>query len=266
MKDKTIRVCIDRVIESLRSFIEKHDEYSHEVRNINTSNGQPDENSIIGYYRKMTFDIPNSTHKKLEITYTCTDKDTINLDVKSVFESPNSNSINDVYNKDLNSEVDVYNSVINISAVLASSLKSEVAKVSPIDIMIMNNMSYFVGYNYQGITDNIIKTIESVADQFQPNSKDVIIDQINQMDNELMRKIFATEHIVISIGMKNLIFYAPRRTIVNIKFSMKPDEVNNDLLYECKVDALQLNDPLANEDIMTDPISVLLKNASINNR
>ena len=53
---------------------------------------------------------------------------------------------------------------------------------------------------------------------------------------------------------------------MNISFSMKPDEVNNDLLYECKVDALQLNDPLANEDIMTDPISVLLKNASINNR
>ena len=75
-----------------------------------------------------------------------------------------------------------------------------------------------------------------------------------------MKKIFSTEHIVLSMGKKNLIFYAPRKTLVNIIFNLPPNKDNVD----CKVDVLSLHDPLINEDIMKDPITVLLKN-SVNN-
>lgn len=237
------------------------DKYCHEIKNICTMKGEdsPNDNQI-GFYSRASFDIPNSTYKRLEITYTIQEEDLVILDIKSIFETNNSNSINDVYNKELHSFPDIFNSILDINKILEDALKNEVSKISPIDIMILHNMSYLVGYNYQGITDNIIQTIESVANQYQSDSKDKILDQINMMDNELMKKIFSTEHIVLSMGKKNLIFYAPRKTLVNIIFNLPPNEDNVD----CKVDVLSLHDPLINEDIMKDPITVLLKN-SVNN-
>lgn len=232
--------------------------YSHEIKNICTMKGEDTLNEIqIGFYSRISFDIPNSTYKRLEITYTVQEEELVTLDVKSIFKSSNSNSINDVYNKELFSLPEIFNSVIDIDRILEDALKNEVSKISPIDIMILHNMSYIVGYTYQGITDNIIQTIESVADQYQPDSKDKIIDQINMMDNELMKKIFSTEHIVLSMGTRNLIFYAPRKTLVNIIFNLPPNEDN----ITCKVDAMVLHNPLINEDIMNDPITVLLKNS-----
>ena len=221
-------------------------------------NGEDIQNdNQVGYYSRISFDIPNSTHKKLEITYTIQEEGLVILDIKSIFESINSNSINDVYNKELRSTMEVYNSILDINKILEDALKNEVSKISPVDIMILHNMSYLVGYTYQGITDNIIQTIESVANQYQSDSKDKILDQINMMDNELMKKIFSTEHIVLSMGKKNLIFYAPRKTLVNIIFNLPPNEDN----ITCKVDVLSLHDPLMNEDIIKDPISVLLMNS-----
>lgn len=253
-----MKTSIENTIHNIQSFLENDNKYSYEVKNISILNGEDiQNNSQIGYYSRISFDIPNSTYKKLEITYTIQEKDLVVLDIKSIFESSNSNSINDVYNKELRSTMEVYNSIIDIDKILENALKNEVSKISPVDIMILHNMSYIVGYTYQGITDNIIQTIESVADQYQPDSKAKIIDQINMMDNELMKKIFSTEHIVLSMGKKNLIFYAPRKTLVNIIFNLPPNEDNVD----CKVDVLSLHDPLMNEDIMKDPISVLLMNS-----
>ena len=256
-----MKTSIENTIQNIQSFIQNDDKYSYEIKNISILNGEDIQNdSQVGYYSRISFDIPNSTHKKLEITYTIQEEDLVILDIKSIFESINSNSINDVYNKELHSTMEVYNSILDINKILEDALKNEVSKISPVDIMILHNMSYLVGYTYQGITDNIIQTIESVANQYQSDSKDKIIDQINMMDNELMKKIFSTEHIVLSMGKKNLIFYAPRKTLVNIIFNLPPNEDN----IECKVDVLSLHDPLINEDIMKDPITVLLKN-SVNN-
>ena len=256
-----MKTSIENTIRNIKSLLENDNKYSYEVKNINILNGEDIQNdNQVGYYSRISFDIPNSTYKKLEITYTIQEKDLVILDIKSIFESINSNSINDVYNKELRSTMEVYNSILDINKILEDALKNEVSKISPVDIMILHNMSYLVGYTYQGITDNIIQTIESVADQYQSDSKDKILDQINMMDNELMKKIFSTEHIVLSMGKKNLIFYAPRKTLVNIIFNLLPNEDNID----CKVDVLSLHDPLINEDIMKDPITVLLKN-SVNN-
>lgn len=256
-----MKTSIENTIHNIQSFLENDNKYSYEVKNISVLNGEDvQNNSQVGYYSRISFDIPNSTYKKLEITYTIQEKDLVILDIKSIFESSNSNSINDVYNKELRSTMEVYNSIIDINKILEDALKNEVSKISPIDIMILHNMSYIVGYTYQGITDNIIQTIESVANQYQPDSKDKIIDQINMMDNELMKKIFSTEHIVLSMGTRNLIFYAPRKTLVNIIFNLPPNEDD----ITCKVDAMVLHNPLINEDIMNDPITVLLKN-SVNN-
>lgn len=256
-----MKTSIENTIHNIQSFLENDTKYSYEVKNISILNGEDiQNNSQVGYYSRISFDIPNSTYKKLEITYTIQEKDLVILDIKSIFESSNSNSINDVYNKELRSVMEVYNSIIDINKILEDALKNEVSKISPIDIMILHNMSYIVGYTYQGITDNIIQTIESVANQYQPDSKDKIIDQINMMDNELMKKIFSTEHIVLSMGTRNLIFYAPRKTLVNIIFNLPPNEDD----ITCKVDAMVLHNPLINEDIMNDPITVLLKN-SVNN-
>lgn len=256
-----MKTSIENTIQNIQSLLENDNKYSYEVKNISILNGENVQNdSQIGYYSRISFDIPNSTHKKLEITYTIQEKDLVILDIKSIFESSNSNSINDVYNKELRSTMEVYNSILDINKILEDTLKNEVSKISPVDIMILHNMSYLVGYTYQGITDNIIQTIESVANQYQSDSKDKILDQINMMDNELMKKIFSTEHIVLSMGKKNLIFYAPRKTLVNIIFNLPPNEDN----VECKVDAMVLHNPLINEDIMNDPITVLLKN-SVNN-
>lgn len=253
-----MKTSIENTIHNIQSLLENDNKYSYEVKNISILNGEDIQNdSQVGYYSRISFDIPNSTHKKLEVTYTIQEKDLAILDIKSIFESSNSNSINDVYNKELRSTMEVYNSIIDINKILEDALKNEVSKISPVDIMILHNMSYLVGYTYQGITDNIIQTIESVANQYQSDSKDKILDQINMMDNELMKKIFSTEHIVLSMGKKNLIFYAPRKTLVNIIFNLPPNEDNVD----CKVDALSLHDPLINEDIMKDPISVLLMNS-----
>lgn len=253
-----MKTSIENTIRNIKSLLENDNKYSYEVKNINILNGEDIQNdNQVGYYSRISFDIPNSTYKKLEITYTIQEKDLVILDIKSIFESSNSNSINDVYNKELRSTMEVYNSIIDINKILEDALKNEVSKISPVDIMILHNMSYIVGYTYQGITDNIIQTIESVADQYQSDSKDKILDQINMMDNELMKKIFSTEHIVLSMGKKNLIFYAPRKTLVNIIFNLPPNEDNVD----CKVDVLSLHDPLINEDIMKDPISVLLMNS-----
>lgn len=256
-----MKTSIENTIHNIQSLLENDNKYSYEVKNISILNGEDIQNdSQVGYYSRISFDIPNSTHKKLEITYTIQEKDLVILDIKSIFESSNSNSINDVYNKELRSTMEVYNSILDINKILEDALKNEVSKISPVDIMILHNMSYLVGYTYQGITDNIIQTIESVANQYQSDSKDKILDQINMMDNELMKKIFSTEHIVLSMGKKNLIFYAPRKILVNIIFNLPPNEDNVD----CKVDVLSLHDPLINEDIMKDPITVLLKN-SVNN-
>lgn len=256
-----MKTSIENTIQNIQSFIQNDDKYSYEVRNISILNGEDiQNNSQVGYYSRISFDIPNSTYKKLEITYTIQEKGLAILDIKSIFESSNSNSINDVYNKELRSTMEVYNSIIDINKILEDALKNEVSKISPVDIMILHNISYIVGYTYQGITDNIIQTIESVANQYQPDSKDKIIDQVNMMDNELMKKIFSTEHIVLSMGTRNLIFYAPRKTLVNIIFNLPPNEDN----ITCKVDAMILHNPLINEDIMNDPITVLLKN-SVNN-
>lgn len=256
-----MKTSIENTIQNIQSLLENDNKYSYEVKNISVLNGEDIQNdSQVGYYSRISFDIPNSTHKKLEITYTIQEKDLVILDIKSIFESINSNSINDVYNKELRSTMEVYNSILDINKILEDALKNEVSKISPVDIMILHNMSYLVGYTYQGITDNIIQTIESVANQYQSDSKDKILDQINMMDNELMKKIFSTEHIVLSMSKKNLIFYAPRKTLVNIIFNLPPNEDNID----CKVDVLSLHDPLINEDIMKDPITVLLKN-SVNN-
>ena len=256
-----MKTSIENTIHNIQSFLENDNKYSYEVKNISILNGEDiQNNSQVGYYSRISFNIPNSTYKKLEITYTIQEKDLVILDIKSIFESSNSNSINDVYNKELRSTMEVYNSIIDINKILEDALKNEVSKISSIDIMILHNMSYIVGYTYQGITDNIIQTIESVANQYQPDSKDKIIDQINMMDNELMKKIFSTEHIVLSMGTRNLIFYAPRKTLVNIIFNLPPNEDN----ITCKVDAMILHNPLINEDIMNDPITVLLKN-SVNN-
>lgn len=256
-----MKISIENTIHNIQSLLENDNKYSYEVRNISILNGEDIQNdNQVGYYSRISFDIPNSTHKKLEVTYTIQEKDLVILDIKSIFESSNSNSINDVYNKELHSTMEVYNSILDINKILEDALKNEVSKISPVDIMILHNMSYLVGYTYQGITDNIIQTIESVANQYQSDSKDKILDQINMMDNELMKKIFSTEHIVLSMGKKNLIFYAPRKTLVNIIFNLPPNEDNVD----CKVDVLSLHDPLINEDIMKDPITVLLKN-SVNN-
>ena len=256
-----MKTSIENTIHNIQSLLENDNKYSYEVKNISILNGEDiQNNSQVGYYSRISFDIPNSTHKKLEISYTIQEEDLVILDIKSIFESSNSNSINDVYNKELRSTMEVYNSILDINKILEDALKNEVSKISPVDIMILHNMSYLVGYTYQGITDNIIQTIESVANQYQSDSKDKILDQINMMDNELMKKIFSTEHIVLSMGKKNLIFYAPRKTLVNIIFNLPPNEDNID----CKVDVLSLHDPLMNEDIMKDPISVLLMN-SINN-
>lgn len=256
-----MKTSIENTIHNIQSLLEDDNKYSYEVKNISILNGEDIQNdNQVGYYSRISFDIPNSTHKKLEITYTIQENDLVILDIKSIFESINSNSINDVYNKELRSTMEVYNSILDINKILEDALKNEVSKISPVDIMILHNMSYLVGYTYQGITDNILQTIESVADQYQSDSKDKILDQINMMDNELMKKIFSTEHIVLSMGKKNLIFYAPRKTLVNIIFNLPPNEDNVD----CKVDVLSLHDPLINEDIMKDPITVLLKN-SVNN-
>lgn len=256
-----MKTSIENTIHNIQSFLENDNKYSYEVKNISILNGEDiQNNSQVGYYSRISFDIPNSTYKKLEITYTIQEKDLAILDIKSIFESSNSNSINDVYNKELRSTMEVYNSIIDINKILEDALKNEVSKISPVDIMILHNISYIVGYTYQGITDNIIQTIESVANQYQSDSKDKIIDQINMMDNELMKKIFSTEHIVLSMGTRNLIFYAPRKTLVNIIFNLPPNEDN----ITCKVDAMVLHNPLINEDIMNDPITVLLKN-SVNN-
>lgn len=256
-----MKTSIENTIHNIQSLLENDNKYSYEVKNISILNGEDiQNNSQIGYYSRISFDIPNSTYKKLEITYTIQEKNLVILDIKSIFESSNSNSINDVYNKELRSTMEVYNSIIDINKILEDALKNEVSKISPIDIMILHNMSYIVGYTYQGITDNIIQTIESVANQYQSDSKDKIIDQINMMDNELMKKIFSTEHIVLSMGTRNLIFYAPRKTLINIIFNLPPNEDN----ITCKVDAMVLHNPLINEDIMNDPITVLLKN-SVNN-
>lgn len=256
-----MKTSIENTIHNIQSFLENDNKYSYEVKNISILNGEDiQNNSQVGYYSRISFDIPNSTYKKLEITYTIQEKDLAILDIKSIFESSNSNSINDVYNKELRSTTEVYNSIIDINKILEDALKNEVSKISPVDIMILHNISYIVGYTYQGITDNIIQTIESVANQYQPDSKDKIIDQVNMMDNELMKKIFSTEHIVLSMGTRNLIFYAPRKTLVNIIFNLPPNEDN----ITCKVDAMILHNPLINEDIMNDPITVLLKN-SVNN-
>lgn len=256
-----MKTSIENTIHNIQSLLENDNKYSYEVKNISILNGEDIQNdSQVGYYSRISFDIPNSTHKKLEITYTIQEKDLVILDIKSIFESSNSNSINDVYNKELRSTMEVYNSILDINKILEDALKNEVSKISPVDIMILHNMSYLVGYTYQGITDNIIQTIESVANQYQSDSKDKILDQINMMDNELMKKIFSTEHIVLSMGKKNLIFYAPRKILVNIIFNLPPNEDNVD----CKVDVLSLHDPLINGDIMKDPITVLLKN-SVNN-
>lgn len=256
-----MKTSIENTIHNIQSFLENDNKYSYEVKNISILNGEDiQNNSQVGYYSRISFDIPNSTYKKLEITYTIQEKDLAILDIKSIFESSNSNSINDVYNKELRSTMEVYNSIIDINKILEDALKNEVSKISPVDIMILHNISYIVGYTYQGITDNIIQTIESVANQYQPDSKDKIIDQVNMMDNELMKKIFSTEHIVLSMGTRNLIFYAPRKTLVNIIFNLPPNEDN----ITCKVDAMILHNPLINEDIMNDPITVLLKN-SVNN-
>lgn len=256
-----MKISIENTIHNIQSLLENDNKYSYEVKNISILNVEDIQNdSQVGYYSRISFDIPNSTHKKLEVTYTIQEKDLVILDIKSIFESSNSNSINDVYNKELRSTMEVYNSILDINKILEDALKNEVSKISPVDIMILHNMSYLVGYTYQGITDNIIQTIESVANQYQSDSKDKILDQINMMDNELMKKIFSTEHIVLSMGKKNLIFYAPRKTLVNIIFNLPPNEDNVD----CKVDVLSLHDPLINEDIMKDPITVLLKN-SVNN-
>ena len=256
-----MKTSIENTIHNIQSLLENDNKYSYEVKNISILNGEDIQNdSQVGYYSRISFDIPNSTHKKLEITYTIQEEGLVILDIKSIFESSNSNSINDVYNKELRSIMEVYNSILDINKILEDALKNEVSKISPIDIMILHNMSYIVGYTYQGITDNIIQTIESVANQYQPDSKDKIIDQINMMDNELMKKIFSTEHIVLSMGTRNLIFYAPRKTLVNIIFNLLPNEDN----ITCKVDAMILHNPLINEDIMNDPITVLLKN-SVNN-
>ena len=256
-----MKTSIENTIHNIQSLLENDNKYSYEVKNISILNGEDIQNdNQVGYYSRISFDIPNSTHKKLEITYTIQEKDLVILDIKSIFESSNSNSINDVYNKELRSNMEVYNSILEINKILEDALKNEVSKISPVDIMILHNMSYLVGYTYQGITDNIIQTIESVANQYQSDSKDKILDQINMMDNELMKKIFSTEHIVLSMGKKNLIFYAPRKTLVNIIFNLPPNEDN----ITCKVDVLSLHDPLINEDIMKDPITVLLKN-SVNN-
>lgn len=253
-----MKTSIENTIHNIQSLIENDNKYSYEVKNISILNGEDIQNdNQVGYYSRISFDIPNSTHKKLEITYAIQEKDLVILDIKSIFESINSNSINDVYNKELRSTMEVYNSILDINKILEDALKNEVSKISPVDIMILYNMSYLVGYTYQGITDNIIQTIESVADQYQSDSKDKILDQINMMDNELMKKIFSTEHIVLSMGKKNLIFYAPRKTLVNIIFNLPPNEDN----VGCKVDVLSLHDPLINEDIMKDPISVLLMNS-----
>lgn len=256
-----MKTSIENTIHNIQSLLENDNKYSYEVKNISILNGEDIQNdNQVGYYSRISFDIPNSTHRKLEITYAIQEKDLAILDIKSIFESSNSNSINDVYNKELRSTMEVYNSILDINKILEDALKNEVSKISPVDIMILHNMSYLVGYTYQGITDNIIQTIESVANQYQSDSKDKILDQINMMDNELMKKIFSTEHIVLSMGKKNLIFYAPRKTLVNIIFNLPPNEDNVD----CKVDVLSLHDPLINEDIMKDPITVLLKN-SVNN-
>lgn len=253
-----MKTSIENTIQNIHSLLENDNKYSYEVKNISILNGEDIQNdNQVGYYSRISFDIPNSTHKKLEVTYTIQEKDLVILDIKSIFESINSNSINDVYNKELRSTMEVYNSILDINKILEDALKNEVSKISPVDIMILHNMSYLVGYTYQGITDNIIQTIESVANQYQSDSKDKILDQINMMDNELMKKIFSTEHIVLSMGKKNLIFYAPRKTLVNIIFNLPPNEDNVD----CKVDVLSLHDPLINEDIMKDPISVLLMNS-----
>lgn len=253
-----MKTSIENTIQNIQSLLENDNKYSYEIKNISILNGEDiHNNSQVGYYSRISFDIPNSTYKKLEITYTIQEKNLVILDIKSIFESSNSNSINDVYNKELRSTMEVYNSIIDINKILEDALKNEVSKISPVDIMILHNMSYLVGYTYQGITDNIIQTIESVANQYQSDSKDKILDQINMMDNELMKKIFSTEHIVLSMGKKNLIFYAPRKTLVNIIFNLPPNEDNID----CKVDVLSLHDPLINEDIMKDPISVLLMNS-----
>lgn len=253
-----MKTSIENTIHNIQSLLESDNKYSYEVKNISILNGEDIQNdNQVGYYSRISFDIPNSTHKKLEITYTIQEKDLVILDIKSIFESSNSNSINDVYNKELRSTMEVYNSILDINKILEDALKNEVSKISPVDTMILHNMSYLVGYTYQGITDNIIQTIESVANQYQSDSKDKILDQINMMDNELMKKIFSTEHIVLSMGKKNLIFYAPRKTLVNIIFNLPPNEDN----VECKVDVLSLHDPLMNEDIMKDPISVLLMNS-----
>ena len=256
-----MKTSIENTIHNIQSFLENDNKYSYEVKNISILNGEDiQNNSQVGYYSRISFDIPNSTYRKLEITYTIQEKDLAILDIKSIFESSNSNSINDVYNKELRSTMEVYNSIIDINKILEDALKNEVSKISPVDIMILHNISYIVGYTYQGITDNIIQTIKSVANQYQPDSKDKIIDQVNMMDNELMKKIFSTEHIVLSMGTRNLIFYAPRKTLVNIIFNLPPNEDN----ITCKVDAMILHNPLINEDIMNDPITVLLKN-SVNN-
>lgn len=253
-----MKTSIENTIRNIQSLLENDNKYSYEVKNISILNGEDIQNdNQVGYYSRISFDIPNSTHKKLEITYAIQEKDLVILDIKSIFESSNSNSINDVYNKELRSTMEVYNSILDINKILEDALKNEVSKISPVDIMILHNMSYLVGYTYQGITDNIIQTIESVANQYQSDSKDKILDQINMMDNELMKKIFSTEHIVLSMGKKNLIFYAPRKTLVNVIFNLPPNEDN----VECKVDVLSLHDPLINEDIMKDPISVLLMNS-----
>lgn len=256
-----MKTSIENTIHNIQSLLENDNKYSYEVKNISILNGEDIQNdNQVGYYSRISFDIPNSTHKKLEITYTIQEKDLVILDIKSIFESININSINDVYNKELRSTMEVYNSILDINKILEDALKNEVSKISPVDIMILHNMSYLVGYTYQGITDNIIQTIESVADQYQSDSKDKVLDQINMMDNELMKKIFSTEYIVLSMGKKNLIFYAPRKTLVNIVFNLPPNEDN----ITCKVDAMVLHNPLINEDIMNDPITVLLKN-SVNN-
>lgn len=256
-----MKTSIENTIHNIQSLLENDNKYSYEVKNISILNGEDIQNdNQVGYYSRISFDIPNSTHKKLEVTYTIQEKDLVILDIKSIFESSNSNSINDVYNKELRSTMEVYNSILDINKILEDALKNEVSKISPVDIMILHNMSYLVGYTYQGITDNIIQTIESVANQYQSDSKDKILDQINMMDNELMKKIFSTEHMVLSMGKKNLIFYAPRKILVNIVFNLPPNEDN----ITCKVDVLSLHDPLINEDIMKDPITVLLKN-SVNN-
>lgn len=261
MKDKIIKVSIDRIIEIIKDVIDKDDKYRSEIKNINTISGRTDDSSVLGYYRCISFEIPNSTLKKLNIVYSCIDKETINLNITSIFETSSSNSINDVFNKDLKSEFDVYSSIIDIERILGDSLKQEVEKISPIEIMMMVNMSYFCGYKYHGITDNIIKTVESISDQYQINSSGRIIDKINSMNNELIKKLFSTEHIVISIGKSNLIFYAPRKTIVNIRYTNKFNEETHTADMNCTVEALVLQDPLSNEDIINDPISVLLKNS-----